>query len=70
MSIKLVERKTGYNGCDNCYYFDIKIGAAGHSSYQLYGFCRRHVAYVTLIDDPEMPVFKCEGACAYRIYKK
>ena len=61
MGVRIVERKTGYKGCDRCPDFDSKVIPTVAGSYKLCGFCYRHAGWVTLLNDPGLPILKCEG---------
>lgn len=60
MAVRLIERKVGYLGCDGCSSFKKIVSGTGHSSYKLYGFCYEYTAWVTLLDDKDLPILKCE----------
>lgn len=58
--VKLIKRRVGYNGCDNCWYKDNKVDPSYFTQYNLWGFCTKYVAWITLLDDKEMPIQICE----------
>lgn len=70
MAIQMVERKLGYNGCDNCPDFDNNVIPTAARSYKLCGFCYRHKTWVTLLDNLDLSILKCEGSNVSRINKR
>lgn len=73
MGPKIVERRTGYNGCDRCPDYDNNVTPEAAGSYKLYGFCYKYAAWVTTLDEPDLHIIKCgirNRNNAYRITKK
>ena len=69
MAVELVQRKAGYNGCAGCKWMNKKVDPNYFTQYKLYGFCNKHIRWITLLDDPGLPILQCGAIDANRIYK-